>query len=362
MAFNRPTLEELTTRTETDLQARLFGGGAPLRRSVVSIIARVFSGLSHNQNAFIDWVSRQILPSTAEEEFLDRHGLENDVERKVALYGAGEVLIFGSIDSLLIPKGTLFQRPDGFKYESTSDESLSLFSPGLYSATINIEALEAGISGNMDAETLLELVSPISGVSEIQTPTPFENGTDRELDSIYRARILSRIQNPISGGSKSDYEQWATGINGVTDATIFPTKYGPGSVLVTIGNYSAEPYSVSPEALAETKNFLELKRPVTAAVSVLNVSALKVNISIKLSPNIPEVVAAIDLELRSLFSRTARPGTTISRSQISSAISRAAGEINHSIESLIFDGSSVLDLEFSPQSTAILNNLSASDF
>ena len=73
MTFRRPTLEQLTAQTETEIRARL-GIGPLLRRSVLAVLARVMAGLAHSGHGFVAWIGKQILPDTAEAEFLERHG------------------------------------------------------------------------------------------------------------------------------------------------------------------------------------------------------------------------------------------------------------------------------------------------
>ena len=47
MSFERPTLPDLVSRIQTDFVSRLALTGAVLRRSVVTVLARVLAGAAH---------------------------------------------------------------------------------------------------------------------------------------------------------------------------------------------------------------------------------------------------------------------------------------------------------------------------
>jgi len=359
MPYNRPDLETLIKTSETDLQTRIFGPGAALRRSVVTIIARVFAGLVHGLNGFIEWASRQILPLTAENEYLDRHGAIWGLDRKTATFAENKILVTGDLIGAEIPAGTLFTRADGFKYESTEPGILTLSQIYGPADEINIKALEAGAAGNMDKATVLTFVSAVPNVTAATVINDFETGADRELDEIYRARLLSYIQSAPSGGSAADYKNWALEAPGISDAVVFPTAYGPGSVLISVGDWTKKPYTATAAAVETAQNIINENRPVTAAAFVVGVTPVNVNLNIKLNPNTPEVKANVEKEIDSLFSRRARPGVTISKTVISEAISRAAGEIDHVINTIIINGQQVNEVYLTNTQTAVLNDLTA---
>ena len=74
MAFARPTLNELVQEAEASLASRLPGADTKLRRAFLAVLARVVAGVAFGLYGFIDWVSRQILPDTADISTLPRHG------------------------------------------------------------------------------------------------------------------------------------------------------------------------------------------------------------------------------------------------------------------------------------------------
>jgi uncharacterized phage protein gp47/JayE len=361
--FERPSLADLISRIETDIQTRLTGSGAPLRRSVVSVLARAQAGALYLAYGFISWISRQITPLTADGDKLDDHGTIWGLDRKIATFAEGPLNIFGASAGIVVPAGSVFVRSDGVEFETLADVTLTLsplFGPA---ATASVRSLTAGVVGNTGPLVEMDPLSPIVGITGAAVPETFEiaGGADRESDSDYRVRILDKIRRPPSGGSANDYKQWATAIPGVSDAVVFPLAYGPGTVLVTVGNWTAEPYTVAGSVLTAVNNSIQEKRPVTAAVTVANVVPADIGLQIKLAPNIPEVRSQVENEIRSLFARRARPGSTISKSILSESISKAAGETDHEIITILKDGNTVSSIVLSNLETAVLETIGFSD-
>ena len=72
MPFNRPPLDLLIARSAASMQSRLPGTDAVLRRSLSGIVARMSAGTEHGLYGYLDWLARQLMPDTAEEEHLER--------------------------------------------------------------------------------------------------------------------------------------------------------------------------------------------------------------------------------------------------------------------------------------------------
>ncbi len=84
MPFNRPTLDEQIAANEADIEARLPGADASLRRSNLNVLARVQGGAVHGLYSFIEWAKDQLLVDTAEAEMLDRQGAIWGITRTAA--------------------------------------------------------------------------------------------------------------------------------------------------------------------------------------------------------------------------------------------------------------------------------------
>lgn len=330
MAFSRPTLTELITRTENDLVSRLQIASTVLRRALVRIIARVLAGAVHGVHGHIEWAARQLFATTADQEYLELHGKEIRVERKAAEFASGNVTFTGTTDGTPIPAGTRLLRQDGAEYETTAHGTI-------VSGTTTVPALAtvAGAAGNADAGVSLALISPIAGVASaaVVAAGGIDAGVDAENYSAYRARILSRKRNPPQGGSEADYLQWATEVPGVTRAWVYKNYMGAGTVGVTFVMDGEA--NIIPDAakVAEVQAYIDTpgRRPLCAQVDVYAPIAAPVNLTIEVSPDTPEVRAAVTAELRDLLFREGEPGATLIRSHIDEAISAAVGEHDHDL-------------------------------
>lgn len=325
MPFQRPSLPEIETRVRADIEARMDGADTALRRAFLAVMARVLAGATHLLYGFLDWISKQVLPDTAEAEWLERHASIWGVTRKAATYATGSVTFTGANDKT-IPDGTLLQR-SGAEFVT---DSLATIAGG--TATVTVTAVVAGAASNTVAAAKLKLASPIEGIQTEATigVGGITAGTDQESDDGLRARVLERIQQPPHGGAAQDYETWALEVAGVTRAFVKPLYLGIG----TVGLFFVKdnkPVTIIPDAgeVAAVQAYIDERRPVTAEVTVMAPTAVAMNFTIDLTTDTAAIRTAVEAELRDLLLREAVPGATILISHIREAISIAAGETDH---------------------------------
>lgn len=329
MPFSRPTLPELIARVETDLLSRLQIVSTVLRRAMVRIVARVFAGAVHALHGHLEWASRQILVSTADAEFMDLHGAELGLSRKVATFAAGPVTFTGT-NGTSVPVGTRLLRQDGVEYQTTAT---GVIASG--TLTLAVVALVAGATGNTEAAVVLSMITSIAGVNNVTTVAAggIINGVDAEADDDYRARILARKRNPPQGGSEADFLNWTLEVAGVTRAWVYPNYLGVGNVGVTFVVDGLPNIIPVGGKVTEVQSYLDdpTRRPICATVNVFAPTGVAFAPTIALTPNTAEVRAAVIAELTDYLFREAAPGATLLLSQINEAISAAAGEINHTL-------------------------------
>lgn len=331
MAFQRPTLDQLITRTKTDLEARLNGGNPVLRRSFIAVISRVIAGAAHLLYGFLDYIFLQAFPDTAEDEILLRWAAIYGVQRKVADFAEGDVVFTGT-NGTIIPALTSIQRADGVIFETESQVTIA---GGM--ATVNVIAQAAGVDGNTDPATVMTLSSPIAGITNNVTVDVLGlvGGVEEETIDALRARLLSRIRKPPQGGNADDYITWALEVSGVTRAWVYPLALGPGEVSVFFVRDEDTP-SIIPDAgeVQEVQDYIDDRRPVTSTVTVIAPIASPLNFTIELlTVDTPEIRAAVESELTDLIKRSAEPGGTIPLTHFAEAISIAAGEVDHDLVS-----------------------------
>jgi uncharacterized phage protein gp47/JayE len=324
MAFNRPSLIALRDAAYADIE-RIPGADARLAFGNLNVLAHILAGGVDGLYGYLEWLSRQVLTDTAEEEYLDRHASIWKVPRRSAVAASGLCAVSGTFGTV-VPAGTLFVRSDGQQFTSTDEISLSGTT-----ADLGIAATTPGVSTNAAAGTNLTLVSPVAGLSPqaVVGVDGLVNGSDLENDDSLRARILQRIQNPPSGGAASDYEQWALEVPGVSRVWVFPAELGAGTVTLRfVRDGDASPIPDAGE-VAVVQDYIDGLRPVTAELYVVAPVPSPIDFEIALTPDTTGARAAVEAELRDLILREGAPGQTMLISHIREAISIALGEIDH---------------------------------
>ena len=96
--------------------------------SVLRVLSDAQGGLCHLTLQYIDWLALQLLPDTAETEWLDRHGQiwlvnsDGTIGRKQATFASG-IVTFTGLDGSVVPIGTQLQGGQGSVsgYETTAE-------------------------------------------------------------------------------------------------------------------------------------------------------------------------------------------------------------------------------------------------
>lgn len=326
--FNRPTLAQLSARTQAAINYWLPTADALLRRNLLSILGRALAGLSHSLHGHLDWIAAQILPHTAEEEYLERLAAIWSIIRRPAVAAAGPAAASGN-EAALIPVDTLWQRSDGAQYKTTS---AAVIVAGV--VTLDLAAVLPGAAGNCAAGTVLTLVTPLDGINPAATVglAGLCGGSEIETPAALLQRLLDRVRRPPAGGNRYDYVNWALAIPGVARAWVLPLAQGVGTLdlLVLADLASTGSIVASPELCA-------LVRGIIAELCPNDVKYLRVrpplmpplDFTLGLTPDTAAGRSAVLAEIDDLFDRLAAPGVTLPLSQLNEAISLAPGETDH---------------------------------
>ncbi|WP_186384015.1 baseplate J/gp47 family protein [Methylobacterium dankookense] len=314
-----------------NLAAYLPGADATVPNSVVRVLSEQNAAGAHLNLLYLDWLARQLLPDTAETEWLDRHGQIWLGGRKPATYAAGSLSVTGTA-GVVLPIGTTFAATDATVYEATESVTLSA-----RPTPIAVTAQTPGAIGNRDLGTTLAISVAIAGADASATVLQLTGGADPESDDDLRSRVLLRIRNPPMGGSATDYVQWALAVPGITRAWVAPLEMGVGTVTVRV---MADQLRASnqgfptQEDLAAVAAYIDARRPVTVAeFYVLPPKRYGLSITIRnLSRDTPSTRAAIEVALRAMLMERAAPGQTIYASWVAEAISAILGEDHHDLD------------------------------
>lgn len=333
MPFNIPTIDGLR-RQGRDFVTAATGVGAIIPNSPMRIVTDGNSAMASLNLQYLQWLSRQLLPDTAESEWLTRHAniwLPNG--RKQATYATGQIAFTGTVGSI-VPAGTQLISGD-IIYATTVQ--ITIGAAATYAAAT---AQTGGSAGNLLPGSVLSVSTAISGVDGTATVVSMEGGTDPESDDDLRIRVLNRIQKPPMGGDADDYVAWALSVSGVTRAWCSPGEMGIGTVTLRFmcdelrADQKGFPTQEDVDAVSA---YIESVRPVSVRdVFVLGPTVLAIDITISnLSPDTAATRAAIYTSVEQMIrdrsapahavNGVAQPAQTIYAVWISDAILNAPG-------------------------------------
>ena len=221
------------------IRGNLPGADASIPNSVLRVLSDAMGALCHLTLQFIDWLSLQLLPDTAESEWLDRHGniwlvnADGTTGRKVPTLAQGTVTFTGIVGSVVplgsqIVYGTTTATGGSVTYETIGGDVTISSAP----SEGTVRALDPGIVGNRLDGDAMALVDPPAGVDQPVTVVRVDGGVDEETDPELRMRVLERIRQPPMGGDGEDYVTWSLRVPGVTRAWSYPLEQGIGTVTV----------------------------------------------------------------------------------------------------------------------------------
>lgn len=321
MPYPRPTLPDLIAQAEADIESRLPGTDAKVRRTNLNVLARIVAAGLHGLYGFVAWLARQVMPDTADADYLARWASIWLSTPRVPAEFAGGTVGFTGTDGTYVPAGTVLQRADGVRFETVT---AGVVAGGQVS--LQVVAVEAGQAGNTLAGARLSLVTPVAGLagSGVVAAGALTAGADAETDDALRARLLARIRKPPQGGAAADYLAWALEVPGVTRAWVFSAQAGEVD-LFFVRDADLSPIPDAAE-VADMQAWIDARRPVTALFTARAPVPDAIPFTIHLVPDTPAVRAAVEAELADFFMREASPGATLPLSRIREAVSLAAGE------------------------------------
>ncbi|WP_324002510.1 baseplate J/gp47 family protein [Aeromonas dhakensis] len=322
----RPTLREIIQRVRADVMAEL---DDPLRRSDAEVYARAYAGAVHGVNGHIEYLERNMLPDLCDEQWLLRHAGMKKCPRKEAQPAAGWLRISGVSDGITVSAGAVavYQGSNPILYVATEAATSS---GGVL--RLPITCSETGYHTNLDDGEGLILSEPVTGLSSSGVADSVQGGTDLESIDDWRARVIDRWFFTPQGGADTDYQVWAEEVPGVTRAWCYRHWMGAGTVGVFLVDDNSEALVPSAAIIDAARQHIEPKAPVAAAeLYLLGINIKRVAHRIKVTPDTPEVRAAVTAAMREFYRREGGPEQTIAPSRLSEAISAANGEYKHQL-------------------------------
>lgn len=341
MPWATPTLDTLRSLNRDNVTSQL-NSGPMIPNSVERVMADSNAGLAYLTLLYLNWLALQIMPDTAESDFLSRFAdiwQPGGTGKKPATFASG-VVNFSGINGTVVPINSLLNAVviNGATVLFKTTAAITL---GAGPTPANFIALTAGAT-QLVVNSLLTLNVGISGVNGAAVIVSIADGIDAETDDALRVRVLNRIQQPPVGGDAQDYVGWVMATPGVnvTRAWCSPLEMGIGTISIrfmtddTINNIVGFPSSAD---ILTVQNYLDTKRPVAIKDRfVLSPIPEPINFTISnLSPDSVAVRSAIAKGVAAmLYSRAApahavngveQAATTIYAAWVSEAIAEVAG-------------------------------------
>lgn len=292
---------------------------------------------------------------TSSGTYLEYKAAEKGLSRKPATKATGKLTITG-VNGTTIPANSIFETSGGIQFATTQAYTIT----AIESVEANIEALIAGVSGNVPANAISKITSTLSGVLTVTNASKTEGGTEIETDEALLERFLEEVQKPIASGNKYHYEKWAKEVAGVGDAKCLPLWAGAGTVKVVLLDSDKLPASSS--IVTATNVYIQSQRPIGADVTVVPATAVNINVNATItkesSTNINDIISEFEGKLKAYLKEQAFAGLSISYLKIGSLILETTGVL--SCPSLtINNGNS--DVQINTDEVAVIGAVSISE-
>ncbi len=260
-----------------------------------------------------------MFPMWAYDEWLDYHAKGRGITRKPANPASGELLITG-VPGTTIPAGFRFAAPatadsPAIEYETT--EKYTIGEDG--TVRVQVTAVEPGIKGNVPANTVTLMMTPIKGITSITNEASITGGTEVESDDELRNRIMEidAASEASFVGSDGDYKRWAEEVSGVGTALVMPEWAGPGTVKVVVIDANGQPANQAIitavyNNIMSPDDRLQRKAPIGATVTVEAPTAKEINYSfaleLKAGENQETVLDRFKAQLRTYYVEAKKEG------------------------------------------------------
>lgn len=164
-----------------------------------------------------------MFPAWSYGQYMDYHAAGVGLTRRAPAHAMGTVTVTG-IPGTQIPAGTIFCVPaagdmPAIEYATQELAVIGTAAAGESHGTVDIpiEAVEGGVTGNVAANTVVIMATPITGVTGITNQAAITGGTVEETDDELYERIVLQEQSAGESyvGCDADYIRWAKEVEGV---------------------------------------------------------------------------------------------------------------------------------------------------
>lgn len=252
--------------------------------------------------------------------YLDYHAESYGLRRRGSVAASGEVSVTGS-PGTVIPQGFLFAVPARGSSPAiafSANDTVTLDYNG--EATVQVTCTQTGLIGNVAADTIVIMVSPIEGISGITNAEMLTGGAENEADNVLRERIREYLKtiNVSFAGCDADYKRWSMELDSVGSVTVIPEWDGAGTVKVVVLDRNFAPANAAIlnevyDHIVSPDNRDNRLAPIGATVTVAAPTTKQIAISFSISVEPGADLEEIRESIRSAVTAYIHSGTDIIR-------------------------------------------------
>ena len=248
--------------------------------SDIDIRMKVLAGELFNSEVNLEFIKRQMFPSTATSQYLDLHAQDRGLSRKQAVKATGTVRFYINEpieEHINIPMGTVVSTEGDTQYRYLTDEA-AVLTAGSTVVNVRCTAEKGGSKYNVKSGNITAMVTNVVGIEGVTNPTSFSGGVDLESDEGLRKRILNSFVSISNGTNKAYYKQLAESVDGVSSASVIPKVRGVGTVNVYI---CCEKTEASPELVNQVQSIMDRQRELNVDVKVYAAKIVQANFGVR---------------------------------------------------------------------------------
>ncbi len=259
-------------------------GYVPDDASDIGIRMKTLAGEIFSLESSLDFLKRQMFPTTATGEYLDKHAEMRGIKRKAAIKSKGTLMFYVERPlsySFTVPKGTVCSVSDGSLRFITDEDTVLPVNESFVMAAAHAE--NGGSNYNIPLNSVTSIVTYFSEAISVNNSTVFRGGAAAESDEALRERIAESYYNPSNGDNEEYYKKIALSVDGVYSVGIKSLAKGTGTVGVYIASRAAK---CSDEVVSAVQQEMDNKRGINVRVYVEN--AVLTGVVIKVSVSVRE--------------------------------------------------------------------------
>ena len=316
--------EEILKRMISNIANEVNCNEGTYTQDVLSAGAVEYEKIRDDLDNILDIVFIQNAYAVGNYNAVEMRAAEQGTDRKKGIKASGNV-DFKTVVGTEIPKDFIVQTKGGLQYKTLQEITTTT-----EITTVKVEAIEVGSRYNVVANTIIQMPIQLVGILEVNNPTNFTGGMDREsIDDLY-SRYLVKLRTPATSGNTHHYYLWAMETNGVGGAKVLPEK-GKVTVVIIDGN-KRKP---TEEIINNCKNHINEERPVLSGQLIIQgAEEVAINLSVLLvidaSRSLEDVKADIENNVSEYIKSLAFKDNTIRYSRICNCVLNVTGVKDYS--------------------------------